>query len=149
MRGESFCKVCRDGVRRQVCKQAAEWIGKSEKQHSRLRGLAEALNFPALELLAIHQVRWLSRGMAIERLVTLLLPLLEAWKEEGNKLFHRLCNFKLLFLLHGLADVLPLLNRLNKQFQEDITDVISVGSSIAVVISTLLRIASLLTRRDY
>lgn len=107
------------------------------KRHSQLRELAEALHFQPLELLSIHQVRWLSRGMAVECLVKLLQPVLEAWREESSSLLQRICNFKMLFILHGLADVLPLLNRLKQQFQEDTVDITSVGSNIEIMIVTL------------
>ncbi|KAH9295072.1 hypothetical protein KI387_038660 [Taxus chinensis] len=97
------------------------WLGKSAKRHGALRELMDSFQINRLEVLQIHQIRWLSRGKVMERLVKLMFALLKEWELEEKKY------------------VLTELNKLNKIFQEDHIDITSIGTTLDITIDMLRR----------
>ncbi|CAI7748864.1 unnamed protein product [Closterium sp. NIES-54] len=66
-----------------IC-QVAEYLGRSSPWHQRFSELQELFTATNLELQGIHQVRWLSRGDAVLRTVTVfpaLIVMLSEWDE--------------------------------------------------------------------
>ena len=56
------------------------WLGKSAKRHGELKSLMELFQIDKLQVLQIHQIRWLSRGHVMNRLVKIMPALLQEWK---------------------------------------------------------------------
>ena len=71
------------------------------------------------------QIRWFSLYNAILRIIDIWKPLIEALKEicdfdvSAKGVLESLMSFKVIFLLHFLADLLSLLNNLNLTFQQN------------------------------
>ncbi|MCO5580716.1 hypothetical protein L7F22_034586 [Adiantum nelumboides] len=87
----------------------------------------------------IHDIRWLSRGKVMERLVALMPAILTFWKEGALAWYKKLCIYKVLFIIHLLADVLYDLNVLSKHFQEEEVDIACISAYIEVTMSSLRR----------
>jgi len=113
------------------------WLGKSSKRHGELKELMESFQITKLEVLQIHQIRWLSRGKVMERLVKLMPALLKDWELGEKKMYELATIFQVQFYIHLLADVLIELNKLNQKFQEDHVDITSIGTTLDVSISML------------
>ncbi|MCO5595521.1 hypothetical protein L7F22_049566 [Adiantum nelumboides] len=77
------------------------WIHSSSLRHSGFQHLLKEMNVHVLEVLQIHDIRWLSHGKVMERLVTLMPAILTFERRE------------LLLFIHLLANVLYDLNVLN------------------------------------
>ena len=60
------------------------WLGKSSKRHGELKELMESFQITKLEVLQIHQIRWLSRGKVMERLVKLMSTFLKILGAKGK-----------------------------------------------------------------
>ena len=60
------------------------WLEKYTKRHGELKELMESFQITNLEVLQIHQIKWLSRGKVMERLVKLMPALLKD-SELGEK----------------------------------------------------------------
>ncbi|CAI5527378.1 unnamed protein product [Closterium sp. Naga37s-1] len=103
-----------DGLIRQV----AEYLGRSSPWHQRFLELQELFTATNLELQGIHQVRWLSRGDAVLRTVTVFPALIVMLYEWDETLYEIATSYRFHFLLFFLADVLEQLNILNKSFQQ-------------------------------
>ncbi|CAI5489256.1 unnamed protein product [Closterium sp. Naga37s-1] len=65
----------------------------------------------------IFDVRWLSRGDAVSRLVAVLPAAIVLLHEKDSTTYHLVTSLKFHFFLFFLADVLKELNELNKRFQ--------------------------------
>ncbi|KAH7296912.1 hypothetical protein KP509_26G044600 [Ceratopteris richardii] len=89
--------------------------------HSRRRKMLKAFTLKPLEVLQIHNVRWLSRGKVMKRL-------------KMMKLYYMACNFQLQFFIHFMADVLVEMDRINKTFQHDHVDITNIENALDVVI---------------
>jgi hypothetical protein len=68
-------------------------------------------------VLQIHNVRWLSCGLVMERLIYCMPTNLEAWEEEESIWYENMTSLQFQFFVHLLADILVELNKLNKKFQ--------------------------------
>ncbi|KAH7282858.1 hypothetical protein KP509_35G050500 [Ceratopteris richardii] len=110
------------------------WVGRSTQRHEHLRKILKAFTLKPLEVLRIHNVRWLSRGKVIKRLVLVMPALLHDFKENDVNLYYMACNFRLQFLIHFMADVLVEMDRINKTFQHNHVDITHVGNALDVVI---------------
>ena len=86
-----------------------------------------------LKVLKIHSIRWLSRGQVMERLVTLMPAILEQWEKHDKKWYKYATIFQVQFMLHLLADILVELNKLNEQFQRELTDVTMLGVHLDLI----------------
>ena len=56
------------------------WLGKSTKRHGEFKSLLELFQIDKLQVLQIHQIGWLSRGQVMNRLVKIMLALLQVEK---------------------------------------------------------------------
>ena len=88
-------------------------------------------------VLHIHSVRWLSHGMAMERMVFCIPVILESSQTEEHVWYTNITSLQFQFFIHLLADVLLELNKLNRKFQFDFVDIISIASTIDVTINLL------------
>jgi hypothetical protein len=74
----------------------------------------------------------------VERLDTLMPFILILWKKERkNSWYHKAMIFSVQFCLNMLDDVLMDLNNLNKKFQQDNVDAMSLGITIDHTLNTL------------
>ncbi|CAI5488928.1 unnamed protein product [Closterium sp. Naga37s-1] len=90
-----------------------------------------------LELQGIHQVRWLSRGDAVLRLVAVFPALIVMLYEWDDTLYGLATSYRFHFLLYFLADVLEQLNISNKAFQQRELDFAAVHAQIRRIVSYL------------
>ncbi|CAI5527446.1 unnamed protein product [Closterium sp. Naga37s-1] len=86
--------------------------------HTRFKELQEVICETHLEMQGIKDVRWLSRGNAIQRLVAVFPAVVIVLQEFDKKMYATVTSFKFHFLLYLLADVLKELNLLNLKFQQ-------------------------------
>ncbi|CAI5501958.1 unnamed protein product [Closterium sp. Naga37s-1] len=104
---------------------------------STVSGASRTLTSTNLELQGIHQVRWLSRGDAVLRLVTVFPAIIVMLYEWDETLYELATSYRFHFLLYFLADVLEQLNILNKSFQQRELDIAGVHAQIRRTISYL------------
>ena len=69
----------------------------------------------------------------MERLVTLTLAILEQWQKHKNKWYEYATIFQVQFMLHLLANILLELNKLNQEFQRELTDVTMLGVHLDII----------------
>ncbi|CAI7921441.1 unnamed protein product [Closterium sp. NIES-53] len=100
-----------------LLRQVAGHLGRSKPWHQRFMALHEVFTSRNLELQGFHQVRWLSRGDAILRLVEVLPALIVMLYEWDKSLYGLATSYRFHFLLFFLPDVLEQLNVLNNTFQ--------------------------------
>ncbi|CAI7843012.1 unnamed protein product, partial [Closterium sp. NIES-53] len=94
------------------------YLGSSGPWHQRFLDLHEVFTQTNLELQGINDVRWLSRGDAVCRLLAVLPGVIVMVHELGNKpMYQMVTSYRFQFMLRFLADVLELLNVLSKTFQ--------------------------------
>ncbi|CAI7840899.1 unnamed protein product [Closterium sp. NIES-53] len=108
----------------------AENLGRSIVLHSQFMELQHILHETSLEVQGFKDVRWLARGDAIWRLVTVLPAALVVLWEHDKKAYATVTSFKFHFFLFFLADVLKLLNDLNLKFQRRTVDITRVASMV-------------------
>ncbi|CAI5489931.1 unnamed protein product [Closterium sp. Naga37s-1] len=83
-----------------------------------------------LEMQGIKDVRWLSRGDAIDRFVAVLPAAIVLLHEQDKDTYHMVTSFKFHFFLFFIADVLKELNDLNRKFQRRAVDVTRVSGMV-------------------
>ncbi|CAI5509993.1 unnamed protein product [Closterium sp. Naga37s-1] len=115
----------------------ASRLSKSTLWYQRFMNLQWLLCQTNLEAQGIHDVRWLSRGEAVKRLLEVLPAVVVLLEEHGHQLFEVVTSFKFHFLLTFLADILFELNQLNTRFQQRQVDVTLVA---LLVVETTKRI---------
>ncbi|CAI5523236.1 unnamed protein product [Closterium sp. Naga37s-1] len=94
------------------------YLGSSGPWHQRFLDLQEVFTQTNLELQGINDVRWLSRGDAVCRLLAVLSGVIVMVHELGNKpMYKMVTSYRFQFMLRFLADVLEQLNVLSKTFQ--------------------------------
>ncbi|CAI7849293.1 unnamed protein product, partial [Closterium sp. NIES-53] len=94
------------------------YLGSSGPWHQRFLDLQEVFTQTNLELQGINDVRWLSRGDAVCRLLVVLPGVIVMVHELGNKpMYQMVTSYRFQFMLRFLADVLEQLNMLSKSFQ--------------------------------
>ncbi|CAI7887315.1 unnamed protein product [Closterium sp. NIES-54] len=71
-----------------------------------------------IDNVGIHEVRWLSRGEAVQHLLDVLPAAVVVLKDYKKELYEVVTSFKFNWLIRFLADVLWELNALNKRFQQ-------------------------------
>ncbi|KAH7281139.1 hypothetical protein KP509_36G032200 [Ceratopteris richardii] len=124
-----------------IANKVYSWINASNVRHLDFQKLLQEMNLQVLEVLQIHDVRWLARGNMMVRLVKLLPPILTFWKCQAPMWYEKLCIFKVLFcifkVLFYVADVLLELDGLNKIFQKESIDITSFSTSIEVCLNSL------------
>ena len=117
---------------------------KSSKRKSCLLKLQEELFDSKKVLKRFIKIRWLSRWQAVtslcdslESVLTYLrdTPRKKKNEKEFSELYEKLRDFKMLYCLHFLADILYCLSMLSKLFQAKFVDISSVGSVIRTEIT--------------
>ncbi|MCO5594792.1 hypothetical protein L7F22_048826 [Adiantum nelumboides] len=63
-----------------VANKVYSWLGKSGKRHEELWKIMCEYDLGDVKALQIYSVQWLSRGKVMERLVNIMLAVLEQWK---------------------------------------------------------------------
>ncbi|KAI5083606.1 hypothetical protein GOP47_0003349 [Adiantum capillus-veneris] len=85
----------------------------------------------------MHDIRWLSKGQVMVRLVRIMPALLTVLQNEEHELYLLLTNYKIQFLMHFFADVLGELNILSCKLQEQHPDTSSIGNHLKSVVEVL------------
>eukprot|EP01018_Ginkgo_biloba_P029271 Gb_13695 [translate_table: standard] len=76
-----------------VANKVYAWLEKSPKRHGEMKELMELFQIGKLQVLQIHQIRWLSRGKVMERLVRIMPSLLKEWELQEKKLYEMATMF--------------------------------------------------------
>ncbi|MCO5592440.1 hypothetical protein L7F22_046442 [Adiantum nelumboides] len=104
------------------------WLGKSGNRHAEFSELLREFQLHDVKILQLHNVRWLSRGLVMARIVEVMPAILEQWKVNKHPEYETLITYQVQFLFHYLADVLEQMNILSRVFQENMVDVSTLGS---------------------
>ncbi|MCO5592298.1 hypothetical protein L7F22_046298 [Adiantum nelumboides] len=122
-----------------IANKIYSWISASSVRHLEFQKLLHEMDIQVLEVLQIHDVRWLARGSVMQRPTKLMPGILSFWKTGARAWYDKLRIYKVLFSIYMLADILHDLNILNKLFQKETADVTSFSTSIEVTLSSLRR----------
>ncbi|CAI5509249.1 unnamed protein product [Closterium sp. Naga37s-1] len=106
-----------------VVRAFSEHIARSSVDYTKFQNLQRVYCQTNLEAQGIHDVRWLSRGEAIQRFLDLLPAAIVVLKDYKKDLYEVVTSFKFHWLVRFLADVLWELNQLNLRFQQRQVDV--------------------------
>ena len=68
-----------------IANKVYSWANNSSKRTLEIIELLEQMQLVAHRPLQIHNVRWLSRGQVMERLVTIMPAILTIWRRENLK----------------------------------------------------------------
>ncbi|CAI5522498.1 unnamed protein product [Closterium sp. Naga37s-1] len=128
-----------------VVRAFAEHIGRSSVHYQKFHNLQHIFCQTNLEAQGIHDVRWLSRGEAVNRLLEVLPAAVVVLKEYKAELYEVVTSFRFQWLIRFLADVLWELNHLNQRFQQRQIDVTLVAH---IVQQTRLRLKTRYSLRD-
>lgn len=104
----------------EVMSQAVKIINffKSSALNSRLfEKLCERMESDHIQLLYFSEIRWLSRGKALNRLVELRHEVAEFLREKKSPLAEHLCDASFVSVLAYMADIFNKLNELNTSMQ--------------------------------
>ncbi|CAI7738900.1 unnamed protein product, partial [Closterium sp. NIES-53] len=96
----------------------ADLLGRSAPKHQRFMDLQQLFTETSLEVRGIHQVRWLSRGEAILRILAVWPTAMIFLKEYHSAMYLLATSYRFHLFMYFLADVLEQLNLLNKSFQQ-------------------------------
>ncbi|CAI7878147.1 unnamed protein product [Closterium sp. NIES-54] len=96
----------------------ADLLGRSAPKHQRFMDLQQLFTETSLEVQGMHQVRWLSRGEAIIRILAVWPVIVIFLKEYHFAMYLLATSYRFHFFMYFLADVLEQLNLLNKSFQQ-------------------------------
>ncbi|MCO5564222.1 hypothetical protein L7F22_017880 [Adiantum nelumboides] len=122
-----------------IAKRLYEWTSRSAKRHAFLADVVKLFGIGRrgkLRPQKMHDVRWLSKGQVLIKIVRLMPAYLTVLKSEDVSMYASLTNYKVQFLLHFFADVLGDLNVLNCKFQEAYADISSIGDHLTSVMET-------------
>jgi hypothetical protein len=104
-----------------MLKMAYNYSSRSHKRKEELVQVIEQLNMDVLQLLQVHQIRWLSVDGVLERFVQLWPALLEFYDQHGNDgepvaqfIYNEMCDVEVLLGCHALVVALNEMNRLTK-----------------------------------
>ena len=139
---------CRDMSKKidAVVNGVAKFFKTSSKRKTALQNLQRELNDSEKSMKRYQKVRWLSRWQAITTLCDSLESVLVCFRtlnedgctdEVALSLYTKLRNFKFIYCLYFLADILHSLSMLSRVFQYKFVDVSAVGSIIATEIAQL------------
>ncbi|CAI5520043.1 unnamed protein product [Closterium sp. Naga37s-1] len=106
-----------------VVRAFSEHIGRSSVDYTKFQNLQRIYCQTNLEAQGINDVRWLSRGEAIQRFLDVLPAAIVVLKDYKKDLYEVVTSFKFHWLIRFLADVLWELNQLNLRFQQRQVDV--------------------------
>ncbi|CAI5510184.1 unnamed protein product [Closterium sp. Naga37s-1] len=106
-----------------VVRAFSEHIGRSSVDYTKFQNLQRVYCQTNLEAQGIHDVRWLSRGEAIQRFLDVLPAAIVVMKDYKKDLYEVVTSFKFHWVIRFPADVLRELNQLNLRFQQRQVDV--------------------------
>jgi len=123
----------------------ATYFKKSTKGKSSLQTLQKELFDSQKTLKRFHKIWWLSRWQAISTLCDNLESVLVYFRdtlaskddETSPILFNKLRSFKMIYILHFLANILHSLSLLSRIFQDKFVDVSCIGSLIKTKIAQI------------
>ncbi|CAI7863552.1 unnamed protein product [Closterium sp. NIES-54] len=92
-------------------------VTKSSVWHERFKELQQEMHKTSLEHQGLFDVRWLSRGDAVQRLCRVLGAAVVVFLEYDHKMAAVVQSLKFHFCLYFLADLLAEINALNRFFQ--------------------------------
>ncbi|CAI5524307.1 unnamed protein product [Closterium sp. Naga37s-1] len=101
-----------------VVRAFSEHIGRSSVDYTKFQNLQRVYCQTNLEAQGINDVRWLSRGEAIQRFLDVLPAAIVVLKDYKKDLYEVVTSFKFHLLIRFLVDVLWELNQLNLRFQQ-------------------------------
>jgi hypothetical protein len=117
----------------------------SSKRKANLHALQVQFNDAQKSLKRFHKIRWLSRWEAITTLCDSLESVLVFMRDcpvsrddsSPSILYGKLREFKLIYILYFLADILFMLAKLSKIFQFKFVDVSSIGQIVKTEIASI------------
>ncbi|MCO5577258.1 hypothetical protein L7F22_031085 [Adiantum nelumboides] len=122
-----------------IARKLYEWSSRSVKRHAFLADIVKSFGIGRrgkLRPQKMHDIRWLSKGQVLIKVIRLMPAYLTVMKTEDLSLYGSLTNYKVQFLLYFFADVLGELNILNCKFQEAYADISSIGDHLTSVMET-------------
>jgi len=120
-----------------IANKVATWLNGCAMRIGTLYKLEEVFGLKKLNVTRIHEVRWLSRGKVMERLVQVMSVLLENFSEHDKRLFSKLSIYQVQFGFHLLADILIELNILSQSLQYESVDLTTIGALVDTTIEML------------
>ncbi|CAI5489203.1 unnamed protein product [Closterium sp. Naga37s-1] len=112
-----------------------EIVEKSTPWHERFKELQQVIHSTNLEHQGLHDVRWLSSGDAVLRMVNILGAAIVVLLEWNHKIAAVVLTLKYHFCLYFLADILGEMNSLNRFFQRRKVEVTQVSEEVDRVVS--------------
>ena len=131
---------------KETCKQldalvnrVAAHFSRSSLRQGELTKMQDALEYTHLHILGIVKTRWLSRHGAIMRVCDVYEPLMKTLQSQSDayNIFLSLRNFKVVYMLHFLADVLKIMSTLSMEFQKEYVDVTCIGGLAMIAIGEI------------
>ncbi|MCO5561009.1 hypothetical protein L7F22_014630 [Adiantum nelumboides] len=101
----------------------AATFSRSAQRSHQLKDLEMEFGCAELRMSRIHAIRWLSRAMAMNKVVESLEPLLVFLESHNVNLHSKLKEFQLIYSIHFMADILDRLAILSKTFQSSFVDI--------------------------
>jgi hypothetical protein len=120
----------------------ASHFKKSCKMKCALQSLQKELNDAKKTLKKYHKIRWLSQWESITTLCDSLESVCVFFRDgRGDTsnacMFEKLKDFKYIYILYFLADILSMLAKLSKIFQQKLVDISTIGSIVKSEIATI------------
>ena len=138
------CKLISDEVDI-ILNAIASYFNKSSKRKHALTNLQTTLFDAKKTMKLYHKIRWLSRCQAVTTLCDSLEFVLYFFRDVKDKkdfgqmkfIFAKLKQFKYIYILYFLADILHSLPLLSKIFQNKFVDVTTIGSIVRTEITQI------------
>lgn len=121
----------------EVVSFVASIFSRSSKRIEKLKVLEEEFDCSIVKLKKLHKIRWLSRQQVLSRFCDVLEPLLAYLQEEDQITFSKVANFKFIYSIHFLVDILGYMNFLSKMFQMEFVDVTTVSGLVESEVCTI------------
>jgi hypothetical protein len=90
----------------------------------KLKSFMDSFDLLSLTILQFHLVHWFFRGQVLERSLYYMPTILDAFQVLKPYWYQEVTTFLFQFMLHLVVDVLMELNKLNKNFQYDMADIL-------------------------
>lgn len=100
------------------------FVGRSWNWWKELKSFMDSFDLLSLTILQFHLVHWFFRGQVLERILYCLPTILDAFQVLEPYWYQQVTTFLFQFMLHLVVDVLMELNKLNKNFQYDVADIL-------------------------
>jgi len=89
-----------------------------------LKSFMDSFDLLSLTILQFHLVHWFFRGQVLERSLYYMPTILDAFQVLKPYWYQEVTTFLFQFMFHLVVDVLMELNKLNKNFQYDMADIL-------------------------